>query len=261
LFGAPNTWTPYQFSNVVYGNYLIKAKRLNGPTSGAGPVPTYHYSSLYWNTATTLVHNSPWGSSQVDIVMQSGTITSGPGFIAGNVTMGANKGTGGAAVPGMEIVLRDANNLPVQYAYTNSNGDYSFSNLPLGSYSIYPEEMNYATTPYTNVVLTAASPSRSGFTFGVINDNEIRPKTTDVSSLPNGDKFMVYPNPSNGKVYVNWAKTPADYKVTVCDIAGHVVYSANNKAELDLSRLQQGLYFIKLQSEQMNATQKIMIQR
>jgi hypothetical protein len=171
--------------------------------------------------------------------------------------MGANKGTG-AGVSNMEIILRDANNNPVQFTYTNANGDYSFSNVPLGTYSIYPEEMNYISTPFTGVTLSAAAPSATGFIFGVDND-QIKPKTTAVANVPDAAQFSIYPNPSTGKVFINWAKTPADYNVTVTDIAGNVVYKASNKSELNLAQLQSGMYFIKVSASDMNVTEKLIM--
>ncbi|MDB4678144.1 T9SS type A sorting domain-containing protein [bacterium] len=60
----------------------------------------------------------------------------------------------------------------------------------------------------------------------------------------NGEEFSVYPNPSNGKYYVN-----AKGNVRVFDVSGKEVYrtsSFNAPTEVDLSALPSGIYTIQL---------------
>ncbi|MBZ0098071.1 MAG: PKD domain-containing protein, partial [Taibaiella sp.] len=134
----------YAFYNKASGSYRTKAHLLNGQTSGTGYVPTYHDSDLLWSNANVIVHT---GGSSVskNIYMRTGTVTGGPGFVGGNVTQGANKGTANG-IEGMNILLLDANNNAVAYTVTDANGDYSFPNIPLGTYKVHPEDMNYNTT-------------------------------------------------------------------------------------------------------------------
>src|SRR5690606_12603173 len=95
----------YKFTNPAAGQYRTKAALHSGATSGTGHVPTYHTSSLMWNTATIINHTGG-ATSGKHITMQTGTLTSGPGFIGGNVNQGANMGTANG-LAGLLVFLVD----------------------------------------------------------------------------------------------------------------------------------------------------------
>jgi len=55
----------------------------------------------------------------------------------------------------------------------------------------------------------------------------------------------VFPNPGTEKIYINGVENP---KVTVYNLAGTVQFQSENKNELNLQFLQNGVYFIHIQS-------------
>lgn len=62
--------------------------------------------------------------------------------------------------------------------------------------------------------------------------------------------FELYPNPTNGKITLNYTGEKA-YVLTVYDVARNIVYfdddlDENKRIDLDLSQLQEGLYFVRL---------------
>lgn len=248
-------WSYYEFNNKPAGVYYTKAKMLGQAPGSSGYVPTYHDSSLYWSTANAIYHNGT-SSTYNYIHMKHGIVTSGPGFISGNISLGANKGTSNG-VPNVIVYLRDYNNQLVQAVYTDANGDFSFTNIPLGIYSLYPESMNYTTTPITNIAITSAQTSATGFRFGQ-TANEIKPKATGVENLTKAT-YLLYPNPANDKVIVRWANVNGTANIAITNIAGQKVYQSENvkmsgNTEINVSTLQSGLYFIKVES---NGTQEI----
>src|SRR5690606_27869530 len=132
------------------------------------------------------------------IWMKSGNPGTGPGFIGGNVSQGANKGTGGG-IPGMLLFVRDALNNVVTMTYTDNNGDYSFTNLPAGNYTVYPEDMNYTNIPSATLTITCTQTNVTGIDFERTNLNRtIQPKTTAIGNVAGVDLFSIYPNPSEG---------------------------------------------------------------
>jgi len=155
----------YQFTGIPTDSFRIKAAVSNDSLySFTGYVPTYHTSSFYWDTAT------------------------GPGFIAGNVTMGANKGTS-AAIPDAGLLifaLNQATGALIEQTYTDAGGNFSFSNLATGvTYEIYPEHINFTTTPYTNITLTASADSVSNINFIQHNISlTITPVNSSISNIP-----------------------------------------------------------------------------
>jgi hypothetical protein len=253
----------YQFNNHPAGVYLTKAAmQTGGTTLPASLLPTYHTSSLYWNSADPIVHAGGTTSNKY-IWMITGTAPSGPGFIGGNISLGANKGTA-TGVPGIMVAVRDAMNNPVTITYTDANGDYSFDDLPLGTYNIYPESINYFTTPSAALTITSSQASITAVDFKQ-TATEIKPKTTGIANVAGKEFFTLYPNPSEGNLQINWKNTAnGTAQIAVMDISGRTVLttavSMNKSAYLNLGSLQQGVYFVNIISEGVRHTEKIILQ-
>jgi len=262
--------TAYSFPHVLPGTYLVKAYIINGPSSGSGYIPTYHDSATSWSYAVPVTHGSS-NTANVNIWMQLGTVISGPGFIAGNVLYGAGKTTGGgpvgAPVPGLLIMLRDVSNKVIASTYTDASGNYKISNIPYGTYSIYPEDMGYRTTAWGSINITSANPHVNGINF-TQNSTSIKPGTTAVANVAaSSQSVTVYPNPTTGKLTIQWdAAASKTANVNVTNIAGQTVYSTQlnidgvERSEVNLTSLNAGLYFMNITSGNINYTQKISIQ-
>lgn len=71
--------------------------------------------------------------------------------------------------------------------------------------------------------------------------------------------LRVYPNPSQGVINVN---SDGQYTITVLNSVGQVVYSNHftDNAEIDLGNSAQGVYFIRLSSDQKVITKPIIIE-
>jgi hypothetical protein len=263
----------YQFLTPVANTYRVKAAIQDSATV-AGYIPTYHTSSAYWNTATTFAHITTVADINKDITMLTGTPTTGPGFIAGDVTMGANKGTAGT-IPAAGLLMyveNDATGAVLQQTHTDAAGHYSFSNLPVGAtYKIYPELINYATTPYTTINLTTGTPSMSVASFEQhtisLTITPIMVGVHNVAAI--ASSVSAYPNPTNGKMNISWNALNAEQgTISVADITGREVYHATiNMAQgagatmVDLSDLNNGLYLMSIKSASVNYNNKIQIQK
>ncbi len=259
-----NYWsTPYQFNGHAAGTYRVKAQLLNGPTSGPSWAPTYHMNSLMWNTATTFYHNGGATAGKW-INMQTGTATSGPGFVGGNVSAGANKGTGNNGIEGLNIFLLDANGTLVAHAVTDVNGNYSFSQLPPATYSVYPEHMGLSTTPI-NVSVVAGKPNVTGIDFErSLANKTITPKSLAVANVNASFITTIYPNPAKDKISVHIGNLNGDNAtIIIADVTGKTVRSVNTNnavTEIALSDLQKGLYLITVSADNMQQTMKMLLQ-
>ncbi|MBA3830239.1 MAG: T9SS type A sorting domain-containing protein [Taibaiella sp.] len=266
---AIGSYANYTFDSVATGSYLVKAMITNGPSSGAGYVPTYHDSSVYWSGAQYISHTS--GTiSYADIFMQKGTVTTGPGFVGGNVLYGAGRssgttGTVGAPVVGLIIYIRNSSNKVLASSITDASGNYSFSNLPIGSYSIYPESMGLTTTPATAVV-SASSVSVHNVNFKQ-NSTSIAPIATSVGNTAPAQSFVIYPNPAKGHITIQWSdNATGSADITISNITGQKVYhtllnrDGNDSNTIYLSQLQPGMYFINVATVATSNTMKLMLQ-
>ncbi|RYZ54515.1 MAG: PKD domain-containing protein [Sphingobacteriales bacterium] len=254
--------TNYSFSNAPAGEYRVKAAVLNGAPGANNMMPTYHYSSTYWGTAT-LINHTGGSSLYKDIHMQSGIPGSGPGFIAGNVTMGAGKGTG-AGAPGVLIFLRNSNDDVVRFTYTDMNGDYSFGNIPAGTYNIYPENMPQITTPSSDINLVSGSYTVGGVDF-LKNSTEIKPVTTGIEDMA-GAAFSMAPNPATNAVTINWnSNVSGKASIAIADMTGRKILSetvnTNTPASVNLSAVPAGVYFISISTDNTQHTEKLLISK
>jgi len=77
------------------------------------------------------------------------------------------------------------------------------------------------------------------------------------------DKVNLYPNPNNGKFYVNLTDNSADKNISISDITGRVVFqenNINNNISIDLSGMNSGVYMVKIYNDTECELQKIIVQ-
>ncbi|MBN9484905.1 MAG: hypothetical protein BGO70_05705 [Bacteroidetes bacterium 43-93] len=252
--------TVYQFDSATTGTYRIKAQLLNGPSSGTGALPTYATSALMWNSASILYHSGD--DLGQDINLQYGTVTGGPGFISGNVSAGANKGTKDG-IPGMNVFLMDYNKKAIAYAITDINGDYSFNKVPVGNYSIYPESMSYYTTAGTATITTSSATISNVDFLRSEKHKTIMPNTTGITVIEK-EVLSIYPNPAKDRVIINM-NNPAETKsdLTIFNMNGQKLYQQSfngNHTEVDLKGWAKGIYFIKIENENLRLIRKLTLE-
>ena len=250
----------YSFLNPAPGHYRTKAAPILGTPGASLLLPTYHDSSLYWNTATIISHGT--GPSYAPINMRTGVNTSGPGFIGGNISAGANKGTG-AGIPGIMVALLSNTNQTLKYVYTDANGDYSFNNLPLGTYTVFPEALNYITIEATNVAITSGSTSVNSLNFKQ-TPTHIKLIPAGISDVPAANLFAMYPNPANTTVDIRFADGQSGkVNLSLTDVTGRLVMTnqvdARGNHQVNVAQLQSGTYFIKVASDKAAHTQKLVV--
>jgi hypothetical protein len=230
---ALNASGVYQFNNLDYGTYLIKAH----PNTGSFPntIPTY-FDSIYvsWATAKTKFH----GCSQLDtanIRVIEVLPSLGPGLVTGRITEDAGYGNRingvmqpGDPIPGIDIKLGKKPGGSAQArTTTNSNGDYSFPNVPLGDYYIYVDIPNIGQDSTREVSLTSGNPTSPNNDYKV-DSIKIFVDSTAVgiayalNSAPNGIK--AYPVPSIGDVSFEYFLTEnEEISISIFDLNGKKV--------------------------------------
>jgi type IX secretion system substrate protein/carboxypeptidase family protein len=263
------TSVDYAFTGMATDSFRVKAAPY--PSMGSfGYLPTYYGNAYYWDSASVILHTSGVPDINKDITLNYGATTSGPGFIGGSVTTGANKGTAdGDPVTGLLIFAIGSSGTPVQVAVTDGSGNYSFSNLPLDTYAIFPEELSFNTTAYTNVTIT---PDNTAMTNVSFTEHTISMTITPADELKVNEvsavsSLFIFPQPSNGKLNLQ-SKLPAAEKASVIvrDITGRQVYSTNISMlkgndinQIDLSALNNGLYLMNVNSAAISYFGKITI--
>jgi hypothetical protein len=256
------TWQGYQFNDKPAGDYLVKAAALSQPPSGAssGWLPTYHDASVYWSSADNIAHTGGISSNK-DIHLQNGTPTSGPGFVGGNISAGAGKGTG-TGIEGMLVYLRGSNNQLIALTVTDADGDYSFSNIATGTYSVYPEAINYNTTPFNTINVTSGQAHIGAIDFEQTSD-EIKPKnTTGITKVTEKDGLKIYPNPAKNSVSIE-NQNGLFNDVKIMNAVGQLIKEVSLKNginKVDVSEMNAGIYYLLISGSEGSRSMKFVKQ-
>jgi hypothetical protein len=239
----------------------------------SGYIPTYGLSSPHWDSATTITHGSAADSQHINMIY--GTVPSGPGFIAGFVVSGAGRTTSGdIPAPGMTVFLLNAAGHVVSYAITATDGTYSFSHLPNGTYRVWPEAYKYYTTPSAAVTLATGSDSLTHINFkqhtsyGTITPYTSSQVHSMAAAAGNGGPG-IYPNPASNTLNIQWsAKAGMSAEVTIVNVVGREVLHTfadidknTGNSQLDISAVNEGVYLVNIKSEGASYTSRLVISR
>jgi uncharacterized protein YjdB len=262
----------YQFTGLATDSFRIKAAPNDTLTLTAGYMPTYHTSQFYWHDADVIYHTAGGTDLHKDINMSIGIPTSGPGFIAGDVFTGANKGTAGGA-PAKNLCMYAVNASTgqlIEKTNTNNSGHYNFTNLPLGTYRVFPDSLNYLTTAFNSITLTTANPGMTAASFMQHTiSHTITPLPSAVSTVtPIVSSVFTFPNPANNKLTIQWTELAAETgHVAISDITGRELYSSvinmqqgTGVKQIDLSTFANGLYLVTVKTGTISYTNKLQIQ-
>ncbi len=260
----------YQFTGMSTDSFRIKAAPYDPSIADTIYVPTYHTSSFYWHDATVLYHVAGTGDVNQDISMATGTYAGGPGFIGGSVTAGANKGTSGTApVSGLLMLAQNATTgAIVKQAYTDASGNYSISGIPYGNYFVYPELINYSSIPFTSITLSSSSHAMNVANFEEHTvSHTITPSAAQIPNIKNNTSAIIFPNPTNGKVTIDWYATESSVgEISVYDLAGRKLYNdltpiskGYGSKQINLSAFTAGVYNIVLSATDINFSYQVLL--
>lgn len=248
----------YQFSGVGLENciYFVQAELTDQSAYVGQYVPTYHFDAINWEMAWPIFPFT--GGWSYDIMMvNASSANTGNGLIMGTV---ANVGTRDL-LPNVEILLLNQENEPVFYSKTDESGNFDFSELEYGTYTVYTEIVGITTIPF-EVTLSEEENSvevnivvRNGE--AVLGINE--PQSAYIESVNN-----IFPNPvtSNANLTVNM-KENSSIQVDVYNQYGQLVYELNTNLTtgkhellLELGTLSDGMYIIKVSADDSIGTVK-----
>ncbi len=237
------------FRGVPAGNYLLKAALVPSAPAYNDFLPTYYQSVLFWYDAATI--SVPTGPNNFySIYMVPGNNPGGPGFIGGNVSQGANK-QAGDPIEGVQVMLLNTDDSPVQYTYTAADGSFSFDDVAYGTYQIYAEVLNKPTFPPI-VTISAAKEMVDGVAI-VVESEGVYTSLAEVE-LTYIEQTKFYPNPVASTATLSFnAKEAGSVTLQVINMLGQVVAEqemevlpGNQFATVDMASEQAGVYFLSI---------------
>lgn len=256
----------YEFASIPTDSFRIKAAPVTDTLSiylHFGNINAYHNSSFYWHAANVIHHITGTADINKDITLPFGTMLSGPGFVGGNVYLGANKGTSAGDAVGLGIFLLNSAGAAIGYTKTDASGHYSFSGLTYGNtYEVFPELLNYITTPRT--VVASSTPPVASFIQHTIS-HTITPIAQGVIEPGQNIFVSIYPNPANDKFNIRSRNINAEKgTITLSELNGKKIYTADLQIskgviaqDVDVASIANGFYIINIQAGATNVKEKI----
>ena len=265
-----NSGTPYyEFYDKPTGSYMVRATLIGSVPGASGYIPTYGQSSPYWVPGAHVAHTN--ASDTLHINMIYGTLPPGPGYISGFITQDTGAG-GPHPAAGMLVLLRDAiSSFIVTNTYTDAAGNYSFSNVGYGSYTVHPEDFSFYTTNSVVAVLSSGSDTAGNLNFRKYSNSRviIPINVSSVRQISSGNgKINVFPNPASSMLHINWNnQEQGTAAVSIIDVTGRSVYvsdmnihSSTGDAQVDVSNLRNGIYLLSIRSENIYYSCRLLIQ-
>lgn len=239
----------YSVTNLLPDDYIVLAIPMD--SSLVGYVPTYHESSLFWNTADVIVLNS---DTLANVFLQSVSTTTGPGTVGGTILWNSGQKTAGFTAPNykntsqVNVILTDEYNDLQRFTASAPDGSFQIENLPVGNYILHVDIPGIAVEPYS-FELTESSTSLNGFVVDVNNGSIAYLGMNDLTAQA---QLIAFPNPFTETLNLQIPEAAGTPElIRVFDAMGKLVYSLNtsdSSLEFNTSSWKQGIYFIEIQN-------------
>ena len=251
-----------QFDSLQAGDYILKAHFISYSFVGENPwMDTYHDGKTEWTkvipfklTCTTdtmigfLMARKPVGFE-----FNGTSVISGKIAVTGDPKNNRQYSKVAQSIAddcSTKVLLYNGSGDMIATTCPDMNGDYSFSNLPAGNYSVGIERTGYEIESlYTTTVNAGTTISNANFTINENSQTIEQGLQTAINSAKNDFKFEVYPNPIKDKGYVR-INLEKPEKVTICmiDLTGKMIINL------------QVMYLLKITTEKGNAVQRVIIE-
>jgi hypothetical protein len=150
----------------------------------------------------------------------------------------------------IEVILYDAQNIPVDYTRTNLQGYFSFSSVPYGNYKLIADLTGY----YTNEAFASLTINNNYVYVEVEICNNPLTSYDDFQTEGNhGAIRKIYPNPFQEKIFIEFnTDRPDNIVLRISDVSGRKIIEQklvsvdNNRVEVSTQNLKQGIYILGL---------------
>jgi len=248
---AQFTTNGYYFSLfLLEDNYLIKTHLTPYSTNAPNYFPAYYGDKLLWQDAPAYFLTQ---THQYDLDINLVPLPERPqgiGLISGNVQQ-INPDKGNLPGEDVQVLLFDAQNTPLDYVFSDMEGNFGFDALEPGTYKMIAESAGLFTEP-VYVTITTENPA--------ISDVQLLLYPHDITGIDEMTDLMetninIYPNPVNNVLNVHLRDQEVTLiKYQILSVAGNLMMegklSQNDNQELyqiNTAGLPKGAYILKLQ--------------
>jgi hypothetical protein len=259
----------YRFTGLASGSYMFRV--FPGQIDQGEGIPTYLGDVASWNNATILEVDSAYVDTLLDIRLLE-KLPTHPGdrigSMSGNISYKdsvVDKGTLSKPVTRSSVILvRKSSRKGTQgenvfdYMETDDKGNYIFSYIPEGGYKLIVDIAGLAMLNTYDVTIDSGRVV-TGLDFVVGSTWINTADRVDVETLST-DRIMIFPNPGSGQLHIH-LPAMGDYRLEVINAMGQLVQSgefpsAGGLVLMDVSALDDGIYFIKIEGNTWTETLK-----
>ncbi len=245
--------------------FLIKAVINPSASYFTQYAPTFYLHAINWFNATAVFPSASSVFYNINMVQLPVNPITGTGTLGGNVFQGGFKSFGDSPLSGVELILTDEYDSPLKISYSNTNGNFSFLNLPMGNYKLHVEIAGVNYTPYL-VTLSASNPGINNITVTVNTTGAI------ITGIENNSDHSssisdIYPNPATSEAFleIQTSKTE-DVVISIYNYAGVRLSTAGYKVNgsqrvnLNQNHFTTGIYTVKIEATNgMSSVRKLVI--
>lgn len=245
---------PVQTIIVTNGTYLADSLQTGmyhvrftpNPVLYPGVAPLYFTNGTTWSTATAI--GLPCFLNNGNINSNTLTAASGSGVIMGNIVIDTTY-LKSMSVPfeNALVKLLDQSNQVVAFTYSDANGNYQFTAVPTGFYSVkldvpyIPQVNDHTISLIGNDIIVGAD-------FSILTDGIVAIDNLELGiNVETNYTIEMYPNPASDEVvFTNGSNTPLSFElITVSGLVIQTGTIAIGKSSLDIQHLSEGIYFVK----------------
>jgi PKD repeat protein len=249
----------FHFTNIPQGDYLIKvfADTIIYPDL----IPTYSYSDWAWDSALVVLHGCVYNDTTNVYMLELPPPSTGSGLLHGIVIEGPGFGRAqGDPIHGVDVKLGvTGSSSIIANTTTDTNGEYSFGNLPFGSYTIYADIPGLERDSSYQIILDAVNDQYLSLDYEVDSNSVYIVEGIGIENYyaPENSNMVIYPNPVKDHTNIFYTiNEDAKVKLEIYNVYGVMMQSLVNTAltpgEYNLTynpksnNLKPGVYFITL---------------
>lgn len=248
----------YQFDSLPTGKYIIYA--IPQHSAYTNYLPTYFVNSFLWRGAYEFDLKTSLYDADITLIALRQSLPKGTASISGSMELderlstdldvmggveGLVLGRAAQAMPSMPVILSDRSGKPLAWTLTDSEGKYTFAELPFGEFKVMVEKASGENGESGPVVL---SPAQSQVELDPIRISAPDAIAHAATKEAEGD-VILFPNPCWDQLKVVLNEGAA--RIIIYNTAGWLVAeqelpSGSGLAKLDVSTLPSGLYTLCL---------------
>ena len=252
------------------GLYLLKADPDTTVSSFSQTISTYNGGAFIWDSAVPILH-SCFVDDTINIQVLELPVQNGTASVSGQITEGDGYGQRlmnpinnpfqfpGGPLKGIDVKLgRNPGGGVQSRTTTDINGDYEFTNIPVGNYKIYVDIPNLPMDSTREISVTGSTTNISDNDY-VADSVKIYIPISSVGikkNKMNDGVLIAYPNPFAETIYLNIELSNVNsisYELQDCFgklLMSEIKYldATNHLVSIDTKRLnlKSGVYFMKV---------------